>query len=226
MAKKINAVIFDMDGTVIYSPPTPQNPTTWPLLGKYAGNIEEKWNSIQEKYQDDAINMIPPETYPYFYQESCALLAGKSLASILKKFFPLPYTPGFKEFCSYLREQDIKTGMVTFGVGLIAQKIGNAHNLDYVLANEIHVRNGKFTGTGKINIQSGEKGSAVRKVYELLGATRQTTAFFGDSANDLGPWKEVACPFGILATEKYESLLKANFADFHQAKGYFQQQLL
>ncbi len=217
--KKINTVIFDMDGTVL-SAGQPSDCYTWPSLGRYAGDIEKEWQNLQVKYQDNVINMIPPETYPEFYAKSCALLTGKPAAPILEKFSPLPYTPGFGEFCSYLRRRGIKTGLVTFGVGFIAQKIREEQGLDELIANEIHVDKGIFTGTGRINIQSGEKGKATRKVYEQLGASRETTAFFGDSANDLGPWSEVAYPFGISAPEKYHHLLKANFSDFHQAKEY------
>lgn len=219
--KPIHTVIFDMDGTALYQ--KDKNDDVWRRFFSAAG-LSAECNELVRKYQNSDTNTMPPHLFPEFYAQHCALLQGRSVAPIRDAFTPLPYTPGFLDFCHYLQSYGVKIGLATLSIDAVAQLIKNEASLDMVLANELHTEDGLFTGTGLIKVPFGGKGNAVEKIYATLGATRETTAFFGDSGNDVEGWKAVAYPFGINAS-KYSHLLNDNFTDFFQVQEYFEREL-
>lgn len=218
--KLLQAVLFDMDGTALRQ--KDKDDDTWRRFFGAAG-FSEECNELVRKYQNPDTNCIPSELFPEFHARHCALLQGLSVVPVMEAFAQLPYTPGFLDFCHYLQGQGVKTGLATLSIDAVAQLIKNEAGLDMVLANELHAEEGLFTGTGLITVPFGGKGKAVEKIYTALGATRETTAFFGDSGNDVEGWQAVAYPLGINAG-KYSHLLKNNFTDFFEAKEYFQKE--
>ena len=230
MNKKIEAVIFDMDGTALKQIKGEESlhcePDAWIDVWRhffYAAGFAEECRSLNLKYHDLVTNSMTPEGHREFFQKSCELLKGKSATTLLIAFRELPYTSGFLEFCRYLQGKEIKTGMVTLSLDVIAQQIKQEAGLEYAVGNEIYTdKQGLFTGTGKINVPFSGKGKAVETVYAALGAWRETTAFFGDSGNDVDCWKAVGLPLGINVNAVYRHLVKESFADFYQAKEYFE----
>lgn len=216
----INTVIFDMDGTILQQ--TASNQDVWSKFFR-AADLDNECQEIVKKHHNYETNTTTVENHILLVDKCCKLLAGRDAAPILSTFSPFSYTSGFIEFCGFLRSYDIKLGLATLSIKSIAEIIQAEANLDLVRANDIHIRDGKFTGTGTIYVPMEGKGKAVEEMFTLLGGTRETTAFFGDSGNDKEAWKAVDHPFGINAKTDYHPLLNANFTDFHQAKEYFHQ---
>ncbi len=233
MTQTIDTVIFDLDGTILRqlkgAAALNCPPGTWIDVWRQffsAAGLVEECRHLTIKYQDSLTNSMTPEGHREFFHKSCELLKRKQAAPVLETFQELPYTPGFFDFCRYLREQGVKTGIVTLSLDAIAQQIKRKAGLDFAVGNEIYLQGDLFTGTGKINVPFGGKGQAVERAYASLGAGRETTAFFGDSGNDVDCWKAVDFPFGMNIDDPYRYLVQANFPDFHQAKEYFQQRQL
>lgn len=217
----IQAVIFDMDGTALAQKDTSDD--VWNRFFAAMGLTEEV-KQLRTLYQDYATNTMTRDGHRQFHTAGCRLLTGRNVDLASETTRSLPYTPGFLEFCSYLRKRDVGLGMATLSLAAIAERIKEEAGLKHIIANEIHIADGKFTGMGKINVTFGGKGAAVQELYSLFGATRATTAFFGDSGNDEDAWNAVDHPFGINAKPAYHHLLRANFTDFYQAKEYFVKQ--
>ncbi|MEK6950175.1 MAG: HAD-IB family phosphatase [Nanoarchaeota archaeon] len=223
MTTPIKAVIFDMDGTIVYKD---THQASWHALFSRLG-VGAEMERINDKYDDKVTNVMTPENHQRQFAECVALLRGRTAPSIDDLFPTLPYTAGFSKFCSYLQQQGVPTGLVTLSLLMVAEKIQQEQSLQVVRANEIYVQDGKYTGEGKIHVLFGSKGKVVKEVYQELGATKETTAFIGDSLNDIGPWEEVGLPLGInLHHPNCKQHVRAYFDNFHQVKEYFEEQQL
>ncbi|MBI4983544.1 haloacid dehalogenase-like hydrolase [Candidatus Woesearchaeota archaeon] len=86
--------------------------------------------------------------YEEWFQKNCGILEGIPVELVCKQIFPPPYTPGLREFCAYLHKEKVKRGIVSSGVDLVASRIKKDMGLDFVIANELRVINGKFSGDG------------------------------------------------------------------------------
>ena len=211
---KPELVLFDLDGTIVqYNHGSFQS--SWDALGHAAG-LEEEWQRLMQYY------LPRPELYQEWCDRNCELLRGLPLAPIAEKIFPPPYTPGFLEFCDYLREQGIWKGLVSSGVDLVAKKVQQDADLDFIVVNEVHIHDGRFTGTGKINVGLQEKGALIQQILQDYGLLKEGVVFFGDHFNDIPAWQEVGLPLGI--NVKHESCyphITRWFDDFYQARDYF-----
>lgn len=214
--------MFDMDGTVVQYKQS-KLLSSWGALGIAAG-VNEEWNQLMDHYLSLP---VLDQQYNEWFEKNCTCLAGKPVRPILEKILPPPYTPGFLEFCDYLSQQGVKKGLISGGINLVAEHIQKEASLDFILVPELHVSQGKFTGTGTVNVPLMSKGIFVKEKLAEYGLTRKQAAFFGDAFNDVPAWKEVDLPFGINArTEEGPLLLKENFQDFHAALKYLQEEKL
>lgn len=232
--ERLQAVIFDMDGTALRQIKGEEalhcEPSAWIDVWRhffYVTGLAEECRSLTRQYQDLVSNSMTPEGHREFFGKCCELLKGKPATPVLAEFRDLPYTPGFLDFCVYLRNNGILLGMATLSIDAIVQQVKQEAELEFAVGNEIHVDNqGLFTGTGRINVHFGEKGKAVEQAYASLGASHETTCFFGDSGNDVDCWKTVSLPLGMNVDAPYRQLVQTTFTDFHQAKEYFEREIL
>ncbi len=210
--------MFDMDGTIVqYNSGSFQS--SWDAIGHAAG-LREQWQHLLEYY------LPRPELYREWFEKNCELLQGLPFASIEPSIFPPPYTPGFLEFAGYLQEQGIRKGLVSSGVDVVAQKVQQDAGLDFILVNEVHLNDGIFTGTGKINVGIADKGSLVRTLLGSYNVPKEQAVFFGDHFNDIPAWQEVGMPLGInIKSEVCHPYLQLQFDDFHEALEYFREVL-
>ncbi|MEK6969188.1 MAG: HAD-IB family phosphatase [Nanoarchaeota archaeon] len=218
----IKLVMFDMDGTIVQYKESKML-SSWGALGIAAG-VNEEWDQLMNHYLS-----LPEldQQYNEWFEKNCRCLTDMLVQPILEQILPPPYTPGFLEFCNYLGQQGVKKGMISGGINLVAEHVQKEASLDFILVPEIYVSQGKFTGTGKINVPLMGKGIFVKEKLAEYGLTREQVAFFGDAFNDVPAWKEVDFPFGINArTEEGRLLLKENFQDFHEALKYVREKRL
>jgi len=185
--------------------------------------LEEQVSEITDKYDDKVLNIMTPENHQRQFRETVALLKGKVAPPPREVFPSIPYAPGFSQFCQYLRSHKIKMGIVTLSILYAANRIKEENDMQFAYANEIHVENGRFTGTGAIHVLFGSKGEVVQKAYQALGATKETTAYIGDSLNDVGPWNSVALPLGVnLHHPDCKKHIDRHFEDFNEILEFFQ----
>ncbi len=211
-------VIFDMDGTIVQYP-SGNFQSSWDAIG-FATGKKDEWERLMAYY------LPRRERYDEWSGENCRLLAGLPVQPVFDQIFPPPYTPGFKEFCTYLDQRKIKKGIISSGVDLVAERIQQETALDFIVANEVHVRDGKFTGGGKINVGISGKGKSVREIIQRYRVSQTETAFFGDHFNDREAWQEVGLPFGMNVKDSGgHAFVRRNFTDFYQAKEFFADEL-
>lgn len=212
----LELVIFDMDGTVVRYPDGSFQ-SSYDAIGAAAGKSAE--------FKERAERYFPhPELEERWFLEDCESLRGISLEQVQSKIFPPPYTPGFRELCDYLCSKDILRGIVSSGVDLVANKIKEEMGLDFALANEVHITEGKFTGTGKICVPLWSKGKTVQKVIEERRINPKNVAYCGDNSNDINTWNYVGLPIGInLKKAELTQHVRYHFPDFYGALELLQQ---
>lgn len=216
---KIKTVIFDMDGTIAFRN---THDASYASFFRHMG-LEREMKQIGDKYDDKVHNVMTTENHRRQFTETVALLNGKAAPTPREIFPSIPYAPGFQQFCQYLRSHEINTGIVTLSLLYAANRIKEENNIQLAYANEIHVENGSFTGTGTIHVLFGSKGKMVQKAYQALGGTKETTAYIGDSLNDVDPWKSVGLPLGVnLHHPDCKGYVQAHFEDFNGVLEFFQ----
>ena len=209
----LELVIFDMDGTIVRYDGHFQS--SWDALGAATG-VGERWKELLKVY----INQ--PDLYGEWFAKNCRCLEGKPVKPALEKILPPPYTPGFKQFCKYLKTREIKTGIISSGVNLVADYIKKEVGLDFVVVNELHIEDGTFLGTGIEHVPLAGKYKVVKETLSTLGIPSTSVAYFGDSYFDVPVWREMGYPFGVnliskdLAAEVWE-----HFSNFRAALTFF-----
>ena len=185
----LDLIILDMDGTIVkYEDGNFQS--SWDALGRAAGVYDEFQKHVKRYYSH-------PELYQEWVDENCQLLQGMAMEPILNKIFPPPYACGFSAFMEYVKLWSAKKVIVSGGVDLISRKVMEEFGFDEVIANGVHVAEGRFTGTGKVNVSSEGKGEIVKGIINKYGASSARTLYLGDHLNDISAWKEVGHPLGI-----------------------------
>ncbi|MDP3733883.1 MAG: HAD-IB family phosphatase [Nanoarchaeota archaeon] len=216
---KIQTVIFDMDGTIAFRN---THDASYNSFFRHMG-LEKQVQQITDKYNDKVRNVMTPENHQRQFAETVALLRGKAAPAPEEVFPSIPYAPGFTQFCQYLQSHSVNTGIVTLSLLYAANRIKEENSIQLAYANEIHIENKYFTGTGTVHVLFGSKGEMVQKAYQALGGTRETTAYIGDSLNDVDPWKSVALPLGVnLHHPECKKYVQAHFADFNEILDFFQ----
>ncbi len=119
-------------------------------------------------------------------EQRCALLAGLSTDSFAKVLDEIVFTPGAKELISAVHALGGKVGAVSGGFRQILEPLANQIGLDYWLANELEVSNGKLTGKviGPV-ISAEEKSGALKSWAVESDVELKDTIAIGDGANDI-----------------------------------------
>ena len=108
-----------------------------------------------------------------------------SLADLLPVLSEIRYTPGAPELMEQLRNHGIRTGIVSAGLSILADKAKVDLNTDLVISNELKVSNGVLTGEVVVRVGPGNKEAVIEEAAWLLGADMKETIVVGDNLFDL-----------------------------------------
>lgn len=179
----IRAVFFDLDGTLVRYPGVPYE-SSWGAIGTAAG-LGLEWERILERY------LGKPHLYPDWVRANASLLRGVPVAKVARGIFPPPYPPGAPEAVAALRSRGLVLGIVSSGVGLVADRVREELGLDFAVANELLVEDGVFTGKAVIQVGLGDKRSVVEREARRRGLDLSEVAFVGDHVNDIPVFQTV-----------------------------------
>lgn len=217
---------MDMDGTVVQYQGSSFH-SSWDAIGIATGKREE-WLKAGEQYYhniQECEKKRELEQAKYLYLEwfdlNCRMLEGTEVEKVKAQIFPPPYTPGFSEFCAYLEKTGIIRGIVSSGVDLVANRIKEELNLEFAVANKLHLRDGKFSGSGEMDVPLWKKGEIVTTVMHAYSIDSSEVAYIGDHENDVGAWEKVAWRLGMnLKLPELFFQVDEYFHDFHEVKGW------
>jgi len=116
----------------------------------------------------------------------CALLKGLTLSQIDNVYSRLQLTPGAEELIFKIKKLGYKVALISGGFTLIADKLKERLNLDYVFANKLEVVDGVITGKVIPPIVDARRKAELLEVIAQQERIRlEQVIAIGDGANDL-----------------------------------------
>lgn len=182
---RIDVVIFDLDGTLVRYHGVDFE-SSWGAVAVAAG-VADASRRLKELY------FPRREAYAEWVAAEAHLLAGLPVATVEAGVFPPPYAAGVRQAVAALRGR-VRMGVLSSGVGLVADRVAEELGLDFVRANQLGVENGRFTGTSEIVVPLWDKESALEALAEELGFSVDRVCFIGDHMNDLPVLARVGLP--------------------------------
>lgn len=114
-----------------------------------------------------------------------ALWAGQPVADVRRILDENPFVRGAPELLRGLKSAGVVVALVSAGFTLNTDPIVEAYDVDYVLANELIVEDGRLTGRAVNHVPEGAKGAFARDLVRRLGLRAEETLAVGDTLVDL-----------------------------------------
>jgi phosphoserine phosphatase len=118
--------------------------------------------------------------------ERVAHLEGLDESVFDRVYEELQLTPGARTTIRVLKRLGYRFAMVSGGFTQITERLAGELGIDYQVANQLEVRDGKLTGRviGPV-VDRAEKASALRRFAKQAEVSQSATIAIGDGANDL-----------------------------------------
>lgn len=173
--EKIELVIFDMDGvlTDIIS--------SWKYIHDYFKTSNEKSVDEYLKGKIDDMEFIKRDVL--LWKENGKPITKDKLVEILSD---VPLMKGAEKCIIYLKENEIKTAVVSAGLDILAHRVAEELGIDYVLANGVKTdEQGRLNGVGVLGVRLMYKDLAVKTLAEQQNTPLEKIASVGNSCLDI-----------------------------------------
>jgi phosphoserine phosphatase len=202
----IKVVFLDCDGTLT------KVKSSWEYLHRRLGLWDGNADSYQELFRQGAID------YHEFCRRDALLWAGLPVADAMKLIGEIPYQSGAGALVEGLRQRGIFTVIVSTGLSLLADKVGQDLGIDEVFSNDLLSEGGRLTGNIRVHVDYDGKGALVRRVLADRQVLAGEACALGDGEGDIGMFEEVGLPIGFRPAESVVphvrcSLMNGNLAE-------------
>jgi len=170
--RELRAAIFDLDGTLT------DTRSIWQHLHEKFGTLAVGRRTA-EMYRNGLID------YVEWARLDAACWRNVRLSSLLSALDEIRYTTGARETIEQLKGHGIRTGIVSAGLSVLADKAKIDLNADLAISNELKVNDGILTGEVVVRVGPGNKASVIEEAAWLLGAEMQETVVVGDNIFDI-----------------------------------------
>jgi phosphoserine phosphatase len=172
---KLELVIFDMDGvlTDIIS--------SWKYVHDYFHTTNEKSVSDYVKGKINDKEFIKRDAQ--LWQENGKPVKKEKLVKILSD---VPIMKGAEECISNLNINNVKTGIISAGLDVLANRIAKDLDINYAYSNGIKTDDkGYLNGDGIVNVQLKYKEKSVKRLAKKLDIKNNRIATVGNSCYDI-----------------------------------------
>ena len=192
---KIDAVVFDLDGTLVRYHGVDFE-SSWGALAVAAGVSEQSRRLFREYFHRR-------DAYVDWVVEEAKLLKGIAVDHVADQLFPPPYAQGVEEAVAELQGHYLM-GILSSGVDLVADRVAEDLNLSFAWANRLTVVDGYFVGTSETVVELWSKAEVLEQLAAEHGLDLERICFVGDNVNDLAALQLVG--LAIAANPKDDAL--------------------
>jgi phosphoserine phosphatase len=173
--EKIELAIFDMDGvlTDIIS--------SWKYIHDFFKTSNER--SVDEYLRGRIDDMEFIRRDANLWKENGKPITKNKLAEILSD---VPLMKGSQECISGLKENNIKTAIISAGLDILAKRVANDLGIDKILANGVKAdKQGRINGIGIVGVRLMYKDFALKKLAESQKIPFERIVSIGNSCLDI-----------------------------------------
>ncbi|MGB9700201.1 MAG: HAD family hydrolase [Thermodesulfobacteriota bacterium] len=186
----IKLALFDLDGTLT------KERSAWEFIHRRLG----VWEGQAEKYQ--AAFLKGEISYTKFCQLDAAIWKGMAVSQIEKILQEIPLQDGVEELLAYLRSKRVKLGIISSGLSLLANYLKKKYGMDYAVANELEIVDGRLTGGIKINVYYDRKKEWVEEAMRNFLVKREEIMAVGDSHGDIDMLQMAGLPIAFNSSSR------------------------
>lgn len=196
MRLDIRLVVFDVDGTLT------KHSSVWWRLHEHFGTTREGKLFYDQFFAGEI-------TYDEWADLDAGLWKGKTLSEVMKVVHSTQLALGAEEVIRILKDHHLKTAILSGGLDIMANDIGQRVGIDYVLTNKLYHKDGILTGEVKNRVAWGAKSEVISQISSHFSIPLEKTAFVGDGRNDMSVFEVV----GLSIAFNPEDLEVADAAD-------------
>ena len=184
MRLDIRLVVFDVDGTLT------KHSSVWWRLHEHFGTTREGKLFYDQFFAGEI-------TYDEWADLDASLWKGKTLSEVMKVVHSTQLALGAEEVIRILKDHDLKTAILSGGLDIMADDIGQRVGIDFVLTNNLHHKDGILTGEVKNRVAWGAKSEVIPQVCDHFNIPLEETAFVGDGRNDMSVFEVVGLSIAV-----------------------------
>ncbi|MFW9962173.1 MAG: HAD family hydrolase [Candidatus Sifarchaeia archaeon] len=192
----IRLVVFDVDGTLT------KHSSVWWRLHEHFDTTREGKLFYDQFFAGEI-------TYDEWADLDAGLWKGKTLSEVMKVVHSTQLALGAEEVIRILKDHHLKTAILSGGLDIMANDIGQRVGIDYVLTNKLYHKDGILTGEVKNRVAWGAKSEVISQISSHFSIPLEKTAFVGDGRNDMSVFEVV----GLSIAFNPEDLEVADAAD-------------
>lgn len=170
-------IVFDGDGTTWFYPNLGLYGSSWDAMSQACGVKKESDEMLAHYYPRR-------ELYNKWTELQADLFKDKLVSQAEEYMFPIPYTPGFRDFTTFINGR-IKTALLTVGLAIPAKRAVEECGLDFCLYNELATKNGKFTGGYVERVHLWNKLGALKRLLVKENIAPEEVCYVGDTKGDI-----------------------------------------
>jgi len=165
--------LFDLDGTLTVEK------SAWEYIHRRLG----VWSGNAEKFQEAFLR--GQISYEQFCRLDAAIWKGMKVADVRGILMEIPFHPGIEDLVGYLRQKNVRLGIISSGLSLLSDSVKEKFGFDYAVANDLGTEDGILTGEIRIHVHYDQKAEWVEDACRRFGAGKEEVLAFGDSSGDI-----------------------------------------
>ncbi len=182
---KLRLVLFDMDGVLT------ESISSWRFIHEYFGVTNDESVELYIQGEIDDKEFIKRDV-SLWREEDGELITLNKLEDILSM---IPLRRGGEELIEELHNHGVETAIVSAGLDILARRVADKFNIDYIYANGIETLNRRLTTEGIVVVQLMYKDKTVDKISRELDINLDEMIAVGDSCFDIPMIKR--CGLGV-----------------------------
>jgi phosphoserine phosphatase len=184
MSRKIKLVSIDGDGCLFaYTNIGSAFHSSWDALA-FAYGLKDTWDERSRRYYHRAAQDNQ------WAEEDAADLRGLPVRQAESVLFPIPYSPGAREFLQASRGRLVR-GLLSGCLDLVGKRAAAETQMDFCFCNTMHTRDGVFLGTTDHAVSPWHKHLLLPQIRQPYNLAPEEVCHVGDHENDIPCFEQV-----------------------------------